>query len=410
MRHLTRAEAAGVFSAGERVYLAGAGGEPTAFLDAWTQDGLPPGLTFVGGYLPGFNRRDPTAAAPDPRLETIFVTPELRQGFAAGRVRFLPLTYTQMWRYLATSKIDAAIFTVSPPDIAQECSLGIAADFSPAVLRQGVRLIAQINPVMPRTSAPRIPLTRFDAVLEAETSPPTMASGDFGAAFGRIAANVATLVRPGDTIQLGIGKLQGAVLAALAGHRDLGFHAGMISDAIMPLVESNVFSRGVVTGVAAGSTALYRWVAMRPDIAFRPVDQTHGLAALAAIPNLLAVNSVLEIDLFGQANAEMLEGRQVSGHGGLLDFLRGAAASPGGRSVLALPASTDDGRPRIHVALPAPVASTLRADADMVVTEHGVATLSGRDIDARADALIAIADPRHRDALADAWAQMRRRM
>ena len=162
----------------------------------------------------------------------------------------------------------------------------------------------------------------------------------------------------------------------------------------------------MVCCTALGSR-VYDWTATRDDLRFAPVSYTHDVRVMAQIDRFVAINAGLAVDLFGQANVEMLRGRQVSGTGGLLDFVRGARLSRGGRSILALP-STGGGASRILPRLDdTHVVSLPRADADIVVTEHGVAHLRDRSIDERAEALIAIADPAARDALANAWDALR---
>ena len=183
----------------------------------------------------------------------------------------------------------------------------------------------------------------------------------------------------------------------------------MVTEPLIALLDRDAVG-AVTTGVALGSPALYARVADDPRLRFRPVGETHAISTLAAIPRFVAVNSAIEVDLFGQVNAEWMDGRQVSGAGGLIDFLRGAWASDGGVPVVALPASArGDTLSRITPRLSCPP-SVGRGDSVVVVTEHGVADLRGLSIDARAQALIAVASPAHRDRLADDWSAMRRAM
>ena len=221
----------------------------------------------------------------------------------------------------------------------------------------------------------------------------------------RIGQHVAGLIEDGDCIQVGIGKVPASVLAALHGHRDLGLHGGMVTDEVMDLHAAGAL--GAMVCCTALGSRVYDWTATRDDLRFAPVSYTHDVRVMAQIDRFVAINSVLAVDLFGQANVEMLRGRQVSGTGGLLDFVRGARLSRGGRSILALP-STGGGASRIVPRLDdTHVVSLPRADADIVVTEHGVAHLRDKSIDERAEALIAIADPAARDALANAWDALR---
>jgi acyl-CoA hydrolase len=226
---------------------------------------------------------------------------------------------------------------------------------------------------------------------------------DADATSRAIADRVIALLRPGDTLQLGLGRMQTAILAALAraGIPDLAYHAGMISDAI----RADTFPRGITTGVALGTRAFYGRLADLP-LTIADVGQTHAPATLAALPAFVSVNSVIEVDLSGQANGEWLSGRQISGQGGMVDFVRGARASVGGRSILVLPATAAQGaKSRIvpHLDPGTPV-SVARADTDIVVTEHGVAHLRDASLSERAHRLAAIAAPAFRADLMKAAA------
>jgi acyl-CoA hydrolase len=229
-----------------------------------------------------------------------------------------------------------------------------------------------------------------------------------------VARNVASLVRDGDTLQFGLGRLQARVLAALSQHRDLRLHAGMVSDGLVQLHASGALAAPsaerppVCTGVALGGPALQALVADGTLVRFAGVEYTHSQATLAAIPNLVAVNSALEIDLFGQVNCETLGGRQISGVGGLVDFIRGARASAGGRAVIAATSVAGRGRrSRIVPELNHRLTGIARTDIDHVVTEYGIASLRGLGVDARARALIAIAAPESRPALEARWHTLR---
>jgi acyl-CoA hydrolase len=183
----------------------------------------------------------------------------------------------------------------------------------------------------------------------------------------------------------------------------------MVTDPLIDLLDHDAVD-AVTTGVALGSPALHARVADDPRVRFRPVGDTHGIATLAVLPRFVAVNSAISVDLFGQINAEWVDGRQVSGAGGLIDFMRGAWASEGGVPIVALPAATKgDTISRVVPRLPDPP-SIGRADPVVVVTEHGTADLRGLSIEARAQALIAVAAPSHRDRLQADWSAMRRAM
>jgi acyl-CoA hydrolase len=321
----------------------------------------------------------------------------------------LPLSYLDTWRWLEReARFDLALVQVAPPDAEGRCSLGIACDFTPAVWPRATRLVAHVNPAMPRTTGPSIPWSHIDAAVEAETPLLEAPDAQPDPALAAVAGHVASLIDDGDTIQLGLGRLQAEVLRALAGHRRLRLHTGMVSDGLLGLADAGALAdtEPVTCGVALGTDALYRRV---PTLArFAPVGETHDLARLARIERFTAINSALEVDLFGQVNGELAGGRQISGVGGLADFARGARLAPGGRSIIALTATDGTGASRIVPVLGGPV-SLSRLDADLVVTEHGVAALRHLDVDARAQALVAIAAPAHREALERAWGEWRAR-
>ncbi len=405
------ADALGAIKGGGPVYVAGCTGEPTAFLDAIEQDpGIAGNRCFTGVWIPGVNRRDPTTARNGSRAVSTFVTPALQDGIRAGRVSVMPLHYSDTYRWLAgPADVSGAVFQVSPPQYGH-VSLGVSVDFTPAVIAADVLLIGQINPAMPAPkSAPRIAVDRFHALIEAESPLLSYDSGAVSGVFENIARNVVALIPADATLQLGLGKLQTAVLSALPGARRMAFNAGMISEPLLARLNRGDFEAGVTTGVALGDADFCARCATDARITFAPVAHTHDQQRLAAIRSFVSVNSILEIDLFGQGNGEFIAGRQITGHGGLLDFIRGARASEGGRAILALPSTAGQGATsRIVLALaPGLPATVARADIDWVVTENGAVNLRYKSIDERAEALISVAAPAFRDDLGNEWARMR---
>lgn len=398
-----------------RVYVAGCSGEPLSVIECFEQNpDLAAGLTFLGIWIPGVNATDWAGLHPTARAESIFISPALRPSFESGRTKFLPLSYSQSTRWLADTRLDAGIVMISPPDENGQVSLGVSADFSTLIIaRESAPLLGVINPALKApVHGPKIPLDRFQFVAEAEHQLVQVAETELPVTFTQIGQHIAGLCVPGDTLQFGLGNVQQAVLKSLHAHHGLRIHAGMISDPLVGLLDSGAIDSdygAITTGVAIGTDALYDRAVVDDRILFAPVTYTHAITTLADVPNFKAINSCIEVDLFGQANAEFINGRQMSGTGGLVDFLRGAAESGGGRAILALTSTAKKGTiSRIVPRLPNDATSIARADVQTVVTEHGVANLKHKSVEDRAQALIAIADPKFQDQLAADWHAIRK--
>ena len=396
-------------AAGE-VYAPGCAGHSLLF-EQWLQSEpeASAATRYSGVQIPTVNRFDFAGLHPQARQRTIFLSAELRESWLAGRVDYLPMTYSATWRWLReVARFDVALVQVAPPDAHGNCSLGIACDFTPAAWPRARVVLAHINPLMPRTHGPSIPYSAITAAIEAEAPLLEVPDPPADPAMDAVARQVAGLIGDGATLQLGLGRLQSAVLRAVADRRGLRIHSGMVSDGLLGLYESGALADAadaVVSGVALGSQALYRACG---QIQFREVGHTHAAATLAGIDSLHAINSALSVDLLGQVNGEFLSGRQMSGVGGLPDFIAGARQSAAGRGIIALPASTPKGQCRIVPMLPTGPVSLARVDADCIVTEHGVADLRHLDVHQRAAALIAIAAPEHREQLRSAWHELSR--
>jgi 4-hydroxybutyrate CoA-transferase len=395
---------------GMTAFVQGASGQPTPLLEALAAaPEASAGVHYVGCFIPGVNPIDPASFHPHARLTSFFVFGDIARSHAAGKVRFLPLHYSGIWDYLAGLEIDLALIQVTPPDRSGRCSLGVSVHFVPAVLDRAKVVVAEVNAGMLRpVDSYELPYDRLDYVVETNRPLAALATGELPPEIHRIGAHVAGLIDDGDTIQIGIGKVPASVLAALRDRRDLGLHGGLVSDEVADLHESGILTgarklhdRGIMVCTAAlGGPRVHEWAGRCRALRFAPVSYTHDVRVIGQIDNFVAINSVLSLDLTGQANAEVLDGRQVSGTGGLLDFVRGARLSRGGRSILALPSTAGGKSSRIVPRLgQADVISCPRADADIVVTEHGVARLRGKTVRERALELVAVSDPRHRDAL-----------
>jgi len=268
--------------------------------------------------------------------------------------------------------------------------------------------------------SPKIPYDRLDYVLPTARALPELPTGDLPAVIETIGQKVAALIGDGDCIQIGIGKVPAAILGCLKDRRDLGLHGGMVTDEVADLVDAGALNcsqksidrNTLICGAAMGTQRVFDWAADRTDIQFRGADYTHCVPVVAQIDNFVSINSTLEVDLTGQANSETINARQISGTGGLVDFVRGARMANNGRSVLALSATAAAGKiSRIVPTLQAGAAvSCPRADTDYVVTEFGAARMKDKSVDERAEALIAIADPKFHGELSEAWKEQRQRM
>ncbi len=395
-------------SAGEVVVAGGSNAEPeelVAELIRRARTGTPVSVVaWPGGF--------PTPLA-DPELaevlELVLPVPNrhTQTALTSGQARNVPSHVHRTLERVEAGElnIDTVLVMVSPPDADGYCSLGTSVINLAPACRAARRIVAEVNPQMPRTAGDaRLHVSRVSAFVEVDRPLREVATPEPGPEDRAIAEHIARLVPDGATVQCGIGALPDAVLRLLTDRRDLGIHSGIVGDWLVDLAESGALdpARPVVTGSVMGTRRLYEFVHENPRVDLRDGLYTHSWRRLASCPDLVAINSVLEIDLLGQASAEQLGDRVVAGVGGLNDFIRGAALSRGGRSILVIRSTAKGGAvSRIvpHLAEGTPV-SVIRADVQWVVTEHGAADLDGLDDRQRAAALISIAHPDHREALA----------
>ena len=329
-----------------------------------------------------------------------------------GAADYVPIFLSEVPKLFRSGEqaIDTAIIQVSPPDKHGICSLGISVEATLAACQVAGKIIAHINPQMPRTHGDGfIHYDKFSAVYE-QSMPlpqhPLAASDEVSLAVGK---NVAKLVRDGDCLQMGIGAIPDAVLSCLTEHKELGVHTELFSDGVLNLVEQGVITNRckqvhpgkIVTGFALGSQRLYDYVDDNPSVIFMDIEQVNDTSIIRKNPNMMAINSALQVDISGQICADSLGTKIYSGVGGQMDFIRGAGLSDGGRSVIALPSTAAGGKvSRIATVLsPGAGVVTTRAHVHYIVTEYGIANLRGRSLRERARDLIAIAHPDFREQL-----------
>lgn len=391
---------------GQRIWVAGNVNEPSALVGALAESPLPENLTFVQFPLAGYNGMDFTSLSATSRQEVFFMTSALRAA-DPERLHFVPMQMRAVFDYL-NERIDVAMVQIAR-DREGRLRLGPGTDFSGAGLKAARVRIAELNrSIVAPAGCPIVDSDQFDLIVESDRPLYEMPVPEIDDAAHLIGQHVAGLIRDGDCLQTGIGSIPAAILAELGGRSDLGLHGGLLDDGGMGLIRAgNVtglrkqIDTGVhITGMALGSRALIDWLADTPAVQFRSADYTHEIAVIRQLEQFVSINSAVEVDLFGQVNAEYAGGRQISGTGGSVDFMRAARASKSGRSIVAMNATARAGSvsrivPRVELV------TALRTDVDMVVTEFGVARLDGRSVAERAQALINIAAPEFRDELRD---------
>jgi acyl-CoA hydrolase len=363
-------------------------------------------MTFTGIFVPGLNRVDYVLGS-GRRVKTFFMTSEL--ACAPDQVEFLPLCYRDILAVLRATPIDAALLSVSPPDENGMCSFGPVVDFLVELWPKIPVRVAHINPQMPRTVGYHgVPFLELTAFIQGETELPVSAAGRDEVA-DKIGAMVAGLVPDGSTLQAGLGRIPETALASLRNHRELAIHSGLIGDSVVDLLQAGALRARdpIAAGVAIGTRRLYDAISDKA-FCFQPASYTHSHRVLSRIDNLYTINSAIEVDLFGQAFSELRPTGFVSGPGGASDFAAGARGG-GGLRIVALPATAGRG---ITTRIVAPgkgsgPVSLGRFEIDVVATEFGIADLRGEGYEGRAEALMAIAAPRHQASLAMAWREWR---
>jgi acyl-CoA hydrolase len=416
MRTTSAAEALSLIKPGDRVFAHGSAATPLTLLHAFF-DRAPElkDVELVSISTLGDIGIDKPGVRENIFINSLFVSQNVREVVNTERGDYVPVFLSEIPRLFENGimPLDVALVHVSPPDRHGFCSLGVSVDVARSAIRNARTVIAQVNPNMPRTHGEgHVHISRFAAVVEVDDALPEV---DYSSRITdcerRIGKLCAELVEDGATLQMGIGAIPDAVLASLKDHKDLGVHTEMCSNGIIDLLLSGVITNRykkkhpgrLVTSFAIGARRLYDLVDDAPQFAFLDAQYVNDGSVIRENPKVVAINSAIEIDLTGQVCADSIGTYQYSGVGGQMDFMRGAALSKGGKPIIALPSITGKGKSKIVPFLKqgAGVVTT-RAHVHYVVTEHGVAYLYGRNLRQRAEALIAIAHPDHREDLARA--------
>lgn len=346
----------------------------------------------------------------------LFVGGGTRKAVEEGRADFTPCFFHEVPNFFKDGSlpVDVVLMQVTPPDEDGYVSLGVSVDYTLGAARNSKKIIAQVNNMLPRTGGEsKLHVSEIDCFVEHdepifELKPPTI--GDVERAIGE---NCAKLIDDGDTLQLGIGAIPDAVLLFLKDKKDLGIHSEMISDGVLELVKAGVITnskksihkgKSIVTFLM-GTQKLYDYVDNNPEVELYPVDYVNNPVVVMKNDNIVAINSCVQVDLMGQVASESVGLKQISGTGGQVDFVRGAAMAKNGRAIMAMPSTAAKGT--VSKIVPfldeGAAVTTLRTDVDYVVTEYGIASLKGKSLKDRAKQLIDIAHPNFRESLIEVY-------
>jgi acyl-CoA hydrolase len=334
----------------------------------------------------------------------------LRHLARAGVLRIIPCHLSQVPSYFADRLIKAdVVFLYLSQNDRGEYSFSLENDYLQAAMTHARVIVAEVNDQLPWTYCEgRLDPARIDYVVRTSYPPMELKEGAIGPAEDAIAKHVGRYIEDGTTIQIGIGSIPDAVLAGVGDRRDLGIHSGLISDRVADLIERGVMTNArkpIDTGIAScgslrGTKRLYDFAHNNRAVRLFTFMHTHRAEIISQLGKFLAINSAIEIDLTGQINAEFAAGVQIGLVGGQGDFVRGAQMAAGGRAVIAMPATARNGQiSKIVARLNGGVVTTARSDADLIVTEFGVADLRGQPLDERIRRMVAISHPNFREAL-----------
>lgn len=334
------------------------------------------------------------------RIKTFFPIPALKPAMAAGLADYVPVSFASLPGLLRARVLRpaAALLQVSPPDALGRCSFGPSAALVPAILEMGVPIIAEMNRRMPFVYGVLAPMDRFAAIVESDRDLVEAKPSPIGPIERKIAENVAELVPNGATVQLGVGAISEAVMAYLAHKRDLSLAGSAVLDGAVDLIRSGAvthrdkpFDRDKTVGsLLLGGRRLFDFAHQNPAIELRGIDHCNSPLRVAGYRRFTSINSAIEVDHWGQVNAEAVGEAQIAGAGSQVDYAVGAWHGDDAKAIIALPSATPSGRPRIVRRLSGPV-TTPRQIAQFVVTERGVADLRGRSLAERERLLRAIA-------------------
>lgn len=387
------------FKSGDSVYIAGASAEPRSLVEALCESSNNlPQLEFVHSFLPGVNGIP--LASVDNQLSETAVFPRS----PTSKVTLVPATYFGYNHYLEQRDFDWAIVQLSPADEHGRHCLGPSVEFMPTVLNRSRRVIGVINENMPIIPGSHfVEQANIDVFCGINAPLINYDAGSVDTVSEKISEHLATLIEDGSTLQLGLGKVPTQLLENLTDRRNLRFHTGLLTSGFISLVKAGAVDENHTHATCAslGDANFYQQLSEVNNLKIAGVSYTHAPTTLAKIDSLIAVNSALQVDLSGQANLEYMGTRKISSAGGAPDFANAAYQSSKGKSIIALPATAAKGTvSRIQQTLnPSNPVSLEANQIDYVVTEYGIASLTGKSMTERAEALANIAAPEFRNGL-----------
>eukprot|EP00123_Amoebidium_parasiticum_P014217 comp22398_c0_seq1/m.33446 comp22398_c0_seq1/g.33446 ORF comp22398_c0_seq1/g.33446 comp22398_c0_seq1/m.33446 type:complete len:499 (-) comp22398_c0_seq1:774-2270(-) len=417
---VTADEAVQLINSNDHVYIHGAAATPLELMEAlgkWGEAGKLRNVRLHHIHLEGEAFWTTPQLRDAFRSNSLFIGANARRAVNEGYADFTPVFLSEIPALFRkrTIPLNVALIQISPPDHNGFASLGTSVDCTRAAVQGAEHIIALVNPQMPRSHGGSfIHISHLDYIVPIDRPLPECRHGekDENGAQKRIGQFIADyLVDDGACLQMGIGAIPDAVLNQLTQHRDLGIHTEMFSDGVVDLyhhgaitnANKKVFAGKIVSGFVNGTKKVYEFIHDNPLIEMSDITFVNDPSIISMNPKVVAINSCIEVDITGQVCADSIGTRMYSGVGGQMDFMRGAALSEGGRPIIALPSVTRKGESRITPWLkPGAGVVTTRAHVHYIVTEYGIAELHGKNLRERAEALIKIAHPNHRDMLLQA--------
>lgn len=413
IKYLTAASAVKAISSGQRIFVQGSAATPLHLLRAMIERKQElKDVELVSISTMGAGIFDAPDFEKSFFINSLFVSDNVRKIVNSNEGEYIPIFLSEIPLLFERGilPIDVALIHVSPPDKHGFCSLGTSVDITRSAIKHAKHVIAQVNHRMPRTHGDGIiHMKEISEMVEVDEALPEVNYGEeANEAMKTIGQYCADLIEDRSTLQMGIGGIPDAVLSCLGNHKDLGVHTEMFSDGVVALVEKGVITNEykkkhpgkIVTGFAIGTRKLYDFIDDNPQVVFLDIQYVNNPRNIASNPKAVAINSAIEIDITGQVCSDSIGTYQYSGVGGQMDFIRGAALSDGGKPIIAMTSTTRKGDSKIVPFLQqGGGVVTTRAHAHYVVTEYGVAYLFGKNLKQRAQALVEIAHPDHREWL-----------